>query len=79
VVAFDVGGIPDMIDHKKNGYLARPCDSKDLAEGISWVLSDENQWKSLSENCRSKAVGSFEISSVARQYADLYRELLDKT
>ena len=79
VVAFDVGGIPDMIDHKKNGYLARPCDSKDLADGISWVLSDEKQWKSLSENCRSKAEGNFEISSVARQYADLYRELLDTT
>jgi glycosyltransferase involved in cell wall biosynthesis len=79
VVAFDVGGIPDMIDHKKNGYLAKPRDSKDLAEGISWVLSDEKQWKSLSENCRSKAVGNFEISSVARQYADLYRGLLDKT
>jgi glycosyltransferase involved in cell wall biosynthesis len=76
VVAFDIGGNSDMIDHKKNGYLAKPFDSHDVAEGIAWVLSDEKQWKSLSVNCRSKAVANFEILSVAQQYARLYQEIL---
>jgi glycosyltransferase involved in cell wall biosynthesis len=76
VVAFDVGGIPDIIDHRKNGYLAQPFDSHDLARGISWVVSDETRWKSLSENCRSKAVANFDIASIARQYAKLYQEIL---
>jgi len=38
VTAFDVGGMKDMIDHKKNGYLAKFKDSDDLANGILWSL-----------------------------------------
>jgi glycosyltransferase involved in cell wall biosynthesis len=34
VVAFDIGGMPDMIEHQKNGYLAKPYDVTDLAHGI---------------------------------------------
>lgn len=43
VVAFNVGGIPDMIDHKKNGYLAKYRDAEDLAVGIRFCL--ENKMK----------------------------------
>ena len=38
VVAFNTGGIPDLIDHKQNGYLANYEDSEDLAEGIKYCL-----------------------------------------
>ena len=38
-VAFDVGGMPDLIDHRRTGYLAAPYDADDLAEGIDWVLA----------------------------------------
>ncbi|MBR5918941.1 MAG: glycosyltransferase, partial [Prevotella sp.] len=37
-VGFDVGGIPEMIDHRRNGYVAKFRDSDDLAAGIHWVL-----------------------------------------
>jgi len=40
VVSFDVGGLPDMVDHKKNGYLAKYKDSADLANGIKWTLEN---------------------------------------
>ncbi len=36
VVAFDVGGMPDMIEHRKNGFLARAYDCEELAEGIAF-------------------------------------------
>jgi len=35
--AFAVNGLPDMIQHRKNGWLAKPFDSADLAEGIRWL------------------------------------------
>lgn len=38
VVAFDIGGMPDMIQHKYNGYLAEAFDTDDLAKGIAEVL-----------------------------------------
>jgi glycosyltransferase involved in cell wall biosynthesis len=40
VVAFNIGGIPDLVKHKKNGYLANYKDSNDLAYGIDWVLKN---------------------------------------
>lgn len=41
VSAFDVGGIPDMVQHKKNGYLARYRDANDLAEGIKYCVTEK--------------------------------------
>lgn len=76
VVAFDIGGMPDMIEHQINGYLAKPFDNSDLAAGIDWVLSDESRHKELCVKAREKAVACFDIETIARQYAELYREVL---
>jgi hypothetical protein len=76
VVAFDIGGMPDMIEHKINGYLAKPFDTSDLAAGIDWVLSDDKRHKELCIKAREKAVVCFDIKKVAGQYAELYREAL---
>ncbi len=40
VVGFDVGGIPDMIRHKENGYLAKYKDAEDLYNGIKFCLQN---------------------------------------
>jgi glycosyltransferase involved in cell wall biosynthesis len=40
VVAFDIGGMPDMIEHKENGYLSKFKNHEDLAEGIVWSLNN---------------------------------------
>jgi glycosyltransferase involved in cell wall biosynthesis len=42
VVAFDIGGNSDMIEHKKTGYLVKPFEAQDLANGIEWVLNLKN-------------------------------------
>lgn len=41
VVAFDTGGIPDLIRHKQNGYLARYKDPADLAAGLEFCLQND--------------------------------------
>ncbi|MFH1360095.1 MAG: glycosyltransferase family 4 protein [Candidatus Omnitrophota bacterium] len=76
VVAFEVGGMPDMIDHKENGYLAKPFDVHDLAEGIRWVLADEPRHQLLRTHARNKIESEFTIELSAKKYIDLYRETL---
>ena len=78
VVAFGIGGIPDMIEHQKNGYLAKPFETEDLAYGIKWVLEDTNRWKKLSENAREKVEKEFNVVKVAKRYTDLYKDVLNK-
>ena len=37
VVAFGATGLLDIVDHKVNGYLAKPFESEDLANGIEYI------------------------------------------
>lgn len=76
VVAFNVGGMPDMIDHKKNGYLAKYKDVEDLSQGINWILGDENHRKKLAEAARNKAEREYLLEVQARRYIELYEELI---
>lgn len=39
VVAFNTGGLADIVAHRETGYLATPFDAQDLATGIEWVLA----------------------------------------
>jgi glycosyltransferase involved in cell wall biosynthesis len=75
-VAFRQGGVPDLIDHEQNGYLALPFEPEDLARGIEWILEDDTQREALSKAAREKVEKEFDLSIVARRYADLYRDVL---
>lgn len=78
VVAFDVGGNSDLIDHKSNGYLAAPYDIDDLANGINWILGgDQTQSQSLSIHARAKVEEKFDSKLVADSYISLYKSILE--
>ncbi|MGI6242072.1 MAG: glycosyltransferase family 4 protein [Prevotella sp.] len=70
-VGFNVGGIPEMIDHGKNGYVAAFKDSADLAKGIRWVL-DEADYKSLSRYARQKVSSRYSQQAIAMKYIEVY-------
>lgn len=78
VVGFDVGGNKDMIEHQKNGYLAKPLDVNDLAHGIEWILSNDNEdYLRLSFNAREKVLQEFDSMVVAKKYLKLYENILN--
>lgn len=77
VAAFNVGGIPDMVEHKKNGYLVKACDAKELGRGIEWILSDPLRLKKLGDAARAKAVKEYALDVQARRYLDLFKEIVD--
>lgn len=76
VVAFNIGGIPQLIDHNVNGYLATPFEPSDLAEGIRMILSDDAHRLHLSDRARTKIETTFDTRIITRQYQALYKELL---
>ena len=76
VVAFNIGGMPDMIEHQMNGYLSEYKNPKSLADGIKWILEDENRAFKLGEAARKKAVEKYSLEIQAEQYKSLYSSLV---
>ena len=74
-VAFKVGGIPEEIDHLKNGYVAAYRDAADLAKGIAWVLQ-EADYESLSSQAVHKVTHCYSQQSVAVKYLDVYQQAM---
>lgn len=74
-VAFDIGGMPDMIEHKRTGYLARPYEVEDFKKGILWVVDNNERRRELSSACRHKVEACFSDISAAQRYSVLYDEL----
>ncbi len=74
-VGFDVGGIPEMITHKQDGYVADYCDSIDFAHGIAWCL-DKARLPALGAVARAAALATYAEPVAARRYHDIYRSLL---
>ena len=75
-VAFNIGGMSDMIVHKENGYLAKPFNTDDLARGIEWIVENDQRKKVLSKNSRKYVENNFELKYIAKKYADLYSQML---
>ncbi|MCQ2383840.1 MAG: glycosyltransferase family 4 protein [Paludibacteraceae bacterium] len=74
VCCFNIGGNGDMVEHKVNGYLAKEKDAEDLGRGILWCL-ENNSDNHLGKAARESVIQKYSIPVVAKQYAELYKEL----
>ncbi len=74
-VGFKVGGIPEMIDHQKNGYVANYRDAKDLAAGIHWVLLEADR-EDLKKACLQKVMHNYSQHAVALKYIEVYNQAM---
>ena len=75
VIGFRTGGIPEMIDHTRTGYLAEAGSANELAQGIQWLLTYQAA-ETLRQNARQFAEKHYAEAVVATQYANLYLSLI---
>lgn len=69
-VGFEVGGIPEMIEHEVTGYVAQAFDPKDLAKGIQWSLNN----KKAGLKSRERALQLYDQTIVAQQHLAYYAQ-----
>jgi glycosyltransferase involved in cell wall biosynthesis len=74
-VGFDIGGLPDLIEHGRSGYLARPQDPADFAQGILQCL-DKDRSAAYGEQAHAHAVAHYAPHVIAQQHIALYRKAL---
>jgi len=76
-VGFNIGGIPEMIDHLHNGYVAEYKSSQDFANGIHWALN-ESEYPTLSEEAARKVATYYSEGIIAKKYIDIYNKITGK-
>lgn len=70
-VAFDSGGLADLVQHQENGYLAKAKDPVDLLRGIQWTLAQSWYADALHQQSRER----YSFQRISDQYLRLYRSL----
>ena len=75
VVAFNQGGLKDIVDHKVNGYLVQPYDIDEMASGIQWMMDDAQHLNGMSAKAREKAIELVGENVVIEKLINIYRRL----
>ena len=76
VLAFAVGGIPEMVVPRKTGFLAARLSPESLAETLVSALADPEQLREMRERCRQHAEEIWKPEKLMRQFAELARGLM---
>ncbi len=76
VVAFNVGGVPDLVRPNLTGYLAKPEDATDFRDGIVQLLEADAQRAQLRQHCRAIVLAEYTLELQIQRYLELYTQLL---
>ncbi|MCB0541982.1 MAG: glycosyltransferase family 4 protein [Saprospiraceae bacterium] len=75
VVGFETGGIPEMVGHEQEGWIAAQGDVRQFAAGVVNILGDEDKCKKMSLAARNKVLSHYSNAIVAERYRRLYDTL----
>jgi hypothetical protein len=76
VIAFNVGGVPEVLRHDVTGKLVGRGDDLGYAFAIEELVLDENLRMRMAEECRKTIVEKYSEKFQAEGYLELYRELM---
>lgn len=76
VVAYDAGGIPEIVDHGVTGLLAPVGQPAQLTAAFSRLVNDPEFLRACGQRAREKALRTFAKQDAARAYRELYAQLL---
>lgn len=77
-IATDVGGLPEVIEHERTGFLARVGDVETMAKYAIELLSDEQKLKDMKYRARVSAQSRYCTTKIIPQYEDFYRKVLER-
>jgi len=78
-IATNEGGLPEVVDHGKTGFLAAVGDVETMANYAIEILSDEDKLREMGEQARASAQARFCASKIIPMYERFYREVLDRS
>ena len=75
-IATNVGGLPEVVEHQKSGFLAEVGDVETMSRYAIELLSDDNKLNQMAKAARCAAQARFCTSKIIPQYEEFYRRVL---
>ena len=76
VIAFTTGGIPNMVQHEYNGYLAEYRSAVSFTDGMEWIIKHPER-ELLNRQARQTVMENFSEAVIAGKHIDLYNRVLN--
>jgi N-acetyl-alpha-D-glucosaminyl L-malate synthase BshA len=77
VVASNIGGIPEVVQHGESGYVAELGDTERMAKYVKELLGNGKKWLHFSENARKTAYEKFDSEKIIPMYENVYKKALE--
>ena len=78
VVASRVGGLPEVVQHGKTGYLAEVGDIQGMSEEVLKLLTNDLLYKAFSEQAVTWAREAFPVERAVESYETVYQDACDE-
>ena len=78
-IATNVGGVPEVIEHGKSGFLADVGDVDTMARYAVEILGDESRLRQMGKDCRVAARARFCTNKIIPEYENFYRRVLERS
>ena len=78
-IATRAGGVPEVVDHGKTGYLADVGDVDTMARYAIDLLNNEQKLREIGKQARAAAMERFCSTKIVKQYEDFYRRVLERS
>ena len=76
VLGYDAGGLPEVVENGRTGFLRPVGDVDGLAEDAIGILGDPVRYAAASRASRSRAVRLFDAESIVPRYLEIYERVL---
>ncbi len=78
VVASNIGGIPELVQHGETGYLAEFGDTERMSKYVIELLNNPKKWQAFSDNAQKAAVEKFNTDKIVNYYYELYQDVIHR-
>jgi N-acetyl-alpha-D-glucosaminyl L-malate synthase BshA len=79
VVASNIGGIPELVEHGETGYLAPTGEVGTMAAYVLNLVRDAARWREFSHRARERVLARFQLAPAIDRYEALYQRLVAAT
>jgi len=76
VIACNSGGVPDIIDHRRTGFLVEPRSSAGLVEAVDFLIQHPEEARQMGRAGRMRIVQAYPADKIAAQVSDIYQSIL---